>query len=179
MTEDQTYGIMAEFDDPEHFLAAIRRTRAAGYRKMDAYSPNPLDGLTEAMELPDSGVSLIVLIGGVSGAITGFFLQYYAAGIDYPINVAGRPLLSWVSFIPITFEMTVLVASLFALFFGIIAMNGLPCPYHPVFNVPEFASASRDRFFVCIEAKDPQFDPHDTRRFLQNLRPLGVYDVRD
>lgn len=179
MSEDRTYGIMAEFDDPEHFLAAVRRTRAAGYRNMDAYSPNPVDGLTEAMELRDSGVSVIVLIGGLSGAIAGFFLQYYAAGIDYPINVAGRPLLSWVSFIPITFEMTVLVAALFALFFGIIAMNGLPCPYHPVFNVPQFASASRDRFFVCIEATDPQFDPQDTRRFLQSLRPLGVYDVRD
>ena len=177
MTEQRTYGLMAEFDEPEHFLAAIRRTRAAGYRQMDAYSPNPIDGLSEAMELRDSRVSLIVLIGGVSGAITGFALQYYAAAIDYPINVAGRPLLSWVSFIPITFEMTVLFSALFALIFGIIALNGLPNPYHPVFNVPEFASATRDHFFICIESADPGFDPEHTRQFLENLEPLGVYDV--
>jgi hypothetical protein len=176
-TTTPIYGLMAEFDEPEEFLAAVRRTRAAGYRRMDAYSPNPVDGLSEAMECRDSSVSLSVLIGGISGAITGFVLQYYANGLDYPLNIGGRPLLSWVSFIPITFELAVLGASLFALIFGIMAANGLPHPYHPVFNVPEFARASRDRFFVCIEAADPHFDPEDTRRFLQNLQPLGVYDV--
>jgi len=171
--------MMAEFEEPGLFLAAVRRVRAAGYRHMDAYSPNPLDELTEAMELPDTNVPLIVLIGGLAGAIGGFFLQYYAAGLDYPINVGGRPLLSWVSFIPITFEMTVLGAALCSLLFGIIAGNGLPCPYHPVFNVPEFARASHDRYFVCIEARDPRFHPEETRRFLEELQPLGVYDVED
>ncbi len=173
------YGMMAEFDEPEDFLAAIRHTRTAGYRRMDAYSPNPVDGLTEAMGLKETPVSLIVLTGGIAGALTGFFLQYYAAALDYPINVGGRPLNSWVSFIPITFELMVLGAALFALLFGIVAINGLPCPYHPVFNVPEFARASRDRFFVCIEAADPRFDPEDTRRFLENLHPVGVYDVTE
>ncbi len=173
------YGIMAEFAEPERFLEAIRSTRAAGYRHMDAYSPNPLDGLTEAMELPGTRVPLVVLIGGLAGAIGGFFLQYWAAGIDYPINIGGRPLFSWVSFIPITFEMTVLGASLCALVYGIIGSNGLPCPYHPVFNVPEFARASRDRYFVCIETSDPRFDPEETRRFLEELKPVGVYDVAE
>jgi hypothetical protein len=169
--------MLAEFEEPQEFLEAVRRTRAAGYRRMDAYSPNPLDGLTEAMELPGTRVPLVVLVGGLTGAIGGFFLQYYAAGIDYPINVGGRPLLSWVSFIPITFELAVLGASLCALIYGIIGSNGLPLPYHPVFNVPEFARATRDRYFVCIESADPQFDPENTRRFLEDLQPLGVYDV--
>ena len=128
---------------------------------MDAYSPNPLEGLNEAMRLRKSRVSLIVLIGALTGAVTGFFLQYYAAALDFPINVGGRPLNSWVSFIPITFELTVLFACLSALFFGILGLNGLPRPYHPVFNVPQFGRASRDRFFVCIESKDPQFDAEE------------------
>jgi hypothetical protein len=173
------YGMMAEFEEPEEFLAAIRHTLRAGYQHMDAYSPNPVEGLTEAMELKETPVSLIVLIGGIAGALTGFFLQYWANAVDYPINIGGRPLNSWVSFIPITFELMVLGAALFAFIFGIIALNGLPHPYHPVFNVPEFARASRDRFFLCIEAGDPRFDPEDTRRFLENLRPVGVYDVLD
>jgi hypothetical protein len=168
---------MAEFDEPERFLGAIRRARAAGYRRMDAYSPNPIEGLSEAMELRDNSVPLVVLAGGLSGALFGFLFQYYANGLDYPINVGGRPLFSWVSFIPITFELAVLGASLCALLYGIIGSNGLPSPYHPVFNVPEFARASRDRFFLCIEACDPDFDGENTRRFLQDLGPLGVYDV--
>ncbi len=171
------YGVMAEFEEPEHFLEAVRRTRDAGYAQMDAYSPNPIEGLDEAMRLPRSPVSLIVLIGALTGAITGFFLQYYAAAIDFPINVGGRPLNSWVSFIPITFELTVLCACLSSLFFGVLALNGLPHPYHPVFNVPQFGRASRDRFFVCIESKDAQFDPDGTRQFLEELDPVGVYDV--
>ncbi len=173
------HGLMAEFTESREFLAAVRRARMEGYRRMDAYSPNPVEGLTEALDLPDSPVSPIVLIGGLAGAIGGFFLQYYAMGIDFPINVGGRPLLSWVSFIPITFECTVLVAGLFALFFGVMALNGLPCPYHPVFNVPEFARASRDRYFLCIEAVDPMFDLAGTREFLHALEPHGVYDVAE
>jgi hypothetical protein len=171
------YGLMAEFGEPERFLAAVRRVRAAGYQRMDAYAPNPLEGLNEAMRLPDSPVPRMVLIGAITGAIAGFFLQYYASAIDFPINVAGRPLNSWVSFIPITFELTVLCACLTAFLFGIIAVNGLPHPYHPAFNVPEFARASRDRFFVCIEAADPMFDSQQTRSFLEGLAPLEVYDV--
>lgn len=177
MSDAPLYGVMAEFDEPEHFLAAIRRTRAAGYEHMDAYSPNPLEGLDEAMQLSKSPVSRIVLIGALTGAFTGFFLQYYAAALDFPINVGGRPLNSWVSFIPITFELTVLFACLSALGFGVLGLNGLPQPYHPVFNVPQFGRASRDRFFVCIESKDAQFDAADAKRFLEGLDPLGVYDV--
>ena len=179
MPDTPFYGLMAEFDQPEPFLAAIRQTRAAGYVRMDAYSPNPLDGLSEAMGLRDTPVPLIVLTGGIFGAIAGYFIQYWANGLDYPLNVGGRPLNSWVSFIPITFETMVLCASLFALFFGVLAINGLPCPYHPVFNVPEFARATRDRYFLCVEAADPNFAPADTRRFLESLEPLEVYEVKD
>ncbi|HXN48306.1 MAG TPA: DUF3341 domain-containing protein [Bryobacteraceae bacterium] len=177
MSGPALYGVMAEFNEPEHFLEAIRRTRAAGYERMDAYSPNPIEGLDEAMRLSKSPVSLIVLIGALTGAVTGYFLQYYAAVLDFPINVGGRPLNSWVSFIPITFELTVLFACLSSLCFGILGLNGLPQPYHPVFNVPQFGRASRDRFFVCIESEDAQFDATDTRLFLEGLDPLGVYDV--
>ena len=173
------YGVMAEFDNPEEFLKAIRLTRAAGYTKMDAYSPNPLDGLSEAMELPDTPIPKIVLIGGVFGALLGFGLQYWASAIDYPINVGGRPLNSWPAFIPITFELAVLCGGLFSLFFGVLAANGLPCPYHPTFNVPAFARASRDRYFICLESGYPGFDPKEARRFLETLKPLEVYDVED
>ena len=179
MTDSPAHGLMAEFDEPERFLEAIRRTRSAGYRRMDAYSPNPIEGLSEAMQLPRSPVALIVLVSAISGAISGYLLQYYAAAVDFPINVGGRPLNSWVSFIPITFELTVLFACLSAVLFGIVALNGLPRPYHPVFNVPQFARASRDRFFVCIEAGDPLFDPAGTKRFLESLEPLGVYGVKE
>jgi hypothetical protein len=176
---DSSYGLMAEFDEPERFLEAVRRTRFAGYQHMDAYSPNPIEGLSEAMELPRSRVPLIVLVGALAGAITGYSLQYYAAAVDFPINVGGRPLNSWVSFIPITFELTVLFACLSAVIFGIVGLNGLPKPYHPVFNVPQFARATRDRFFVCIESRDPLFDREETRHFLEGLEPLGVYGVKE
>lgn len=179
MSEQGLHGVMAEFEDPERFLAAIRRARMAGYKRMDAYSPNPLEGLSEAMRFGNSRVPLLVLVGALTGAATGFGLQYYAAALDFPINVAGRPLNSWVSFIPITFELTVLFACLTAFFFGVMALNGLPRPYHPVFNVPQFGRASSDRYFVCIESKDPQFDAGNARRFLEGLGPLGVYDVEE
>jgi hypothetical protein len=178
MTETPAFGLMAEFGDPERFLEAVRRVRSEGYRRMDAYSPNPVEGLSEAMELPRSPVALIVLIAALCGAVTGYFLQYYAS-FNFPFNVGGRPLNSWVSFIPITFELTVLFACLAAIVVGIVMLNGLPHPYHPVFNVPQFARASRDRFFVCIEAHDPLYDPDGTRRFLESLEPLGVYGVKE
>jgi hypothetical protein len=179
MTDSPAYGLMAEFEEPERFLEAIRRARSAGYQRMDAYSPNPIEGLSEAMHLPRSPVALIVLVSAIAGATTGYSLQYYAAALDFPINVGGRPLNSWVSFIPITFELTVLFACLAAFTFGVVALNGLPRPYHPVFNVPQFGRATRDRFFVCIEARDPLFDPDETRRFLEGLQPLGVYGVKE
>jgi hypothetical protein len=173
------YGLMAEFNEPERFLEAVRATRAQGYRRMDAYSPDPLEGLSEAMGLSRTPVPLAVLVAGIVGACTGFFLQYYAAAISFPLNIGGRPLNSWVSFIPITFELAVLFAALTSLTFGVIALNGLPQPYHPVFNVPAFARNSRNTYFVCIETADPNFDAHATRSFLRSLGPVEVHDVED
>ncbi|HEX2229342.1 MAG TPA: DUF3341 domain-containing protein [Candidatus Binatia bacterium] len=170
------YGILAEFDNPEDLVSAARETRHAGYRKMDAYTPFPVEGLNEALELGRTWVPLLVLIGGILGAGLGYFLQYYISVIDYPLNIGGRPLHSWPAFIPVTFEMTVLVAGLFAVL-GMLALNGLPMPYHPIFNVPYFSLATHDRFFLCIEAADLKFDRAATRRFLEGLGPRRVSEV--
>ena len=170
------YGLMAEFDSPEALLAAARRAFAEGFRKMDAYSPFPVDGLAEALGFRRTLVPLVVLIGGILGCIGGFLLQYWVAVVDYPINVGGRPLNSWPSFIPVTFELTILIAALSA-FFAVLALNRLPMPYHPVFNVDRFELASRSRFFLCIEATDPKFHSEDTRRFLEVIGAQGVYEV--
>jgi hypothetical protein len=170
------YGLLAEFDSPEALVAAARRAREAGYRKMDAYTPFPVEELNDALELGRTGVPIIVLIGGLLGAVLGYALQYYISVIDYPINVGGRPLHSWPAFIPVTFETTVLVAGLFAVL-GMLALNGLPMPYHPIFNAPRFSLASHDRFFLCIEAADPKFDAHETRRFLDGLAPRALTEV--
>jgi hypothetical protein len=170
------YGLMAEFDNPSALVAAARQARAAGYRRMDAYTPFPVEGLAEALELGSTRVPLLVLIGGLLGAGLGYFMQYYLMAVDYPINIGGRPYHSWPAFIPVTFEMTVLVAGVFAVL-GMLALNGLPMPYHPVFNVPGFALASRDRFFLCIEAVDVKFDREGTRRFLESLAPRSVNEV--
>jgi hypothetical protein len=170
------YGLMAEFEDPTRLVAATRRTREAGYRKMDAYSPFPIEELSEALGEHHDRLPLLVLIGGIVGGSAGFLFQYWASAIDYPINVGGRPLLSWPSFIPVTFEMTILVAALVAVF-GMLGLNGLPMPYHPVFNVERFVNASRNRFFLCIESKDPLFDKEATAKFLQSLEPRGVFEV--
>jgi hypothetical protein len=169
----EIYGLMAEFDSPDALVAAVRQARQAGYRKMDAYTPFPVEELNDALELGRSRVPLIVLVGGILGAALGYFMQYYIAVVDYPVNIGGRPLHSWPAFIPVTFEMTVLVAGLFAVL-GMLALNGLPMPYHPVFNVPGFTLASQDRFFLCIEATDALFDGHETRRFMDHLAPRGV-----
>ncbi len=170
------YGLIAEFDNPEALVAAAHRAFAEGFRKMDAYSPFPVEGLAEALGFHRTRVPLIVLSGGILGCLGGFFLQYWLAVIDYPINVGGRPLNSWPSFIPVTFELTILIAALSA-FFGVLALNGLPMPYHPVFNVERFELASRNRFFLLIEAADPRFDSAGTRRFLENIGSHGVYEV--
>jgi hypothetical protein len=143
---------------------------------MDAYSPLPIEGLAEAIGIRRTRIPLIVLLGGLTGCVGGFFLQYWIAVLDYPINVGGRPLNSWPSFIPVTFELTILLAA-FSAVIGLFAVCRLPRPNHPVFNVPQFKMASQNRFFLCIESRDPRFDSERTRRFLASLRPQGVYDV--
>jgi hypothetical protein len=170
------YGLLAEFNDPNELVSAVRGARAAGYRRLDAYTPFPIEELSEALDMHHSRLSLIVLIGGIVGACAGLGLQYWTAAVDYPINVGGRPFFSLPSFIPITFECTVLFAALSAVL-GMLALNGLPMPYHPVFNVPRFALATRDRFFLCIEATDPQFERDATRRFLERFVPRSVSEV--
>jgi hypothetical protein len=170
------YGLMAEFDDPNALVAAAYRAHYEGYRRMDAYSPFPIEELHDALGGHHSRLPLIVLAGGTIGCIGGYLLQYWAASIAYPLNIAGKPMNSWPMFIPVTFECTILGAALAAVL-GMLALNGLPMPYHPVFNVPRFALASRNRFFLCIEAKDPQFDLEGTRGFLETLGPLEVSTV--
>jgi hypothetical protein len=170
------YGLMAEFDNPDSLVAAARRTRQDGYREFDAYTPFPIEELHEAIGADRTGVPLLVLIGGIVGGLTGYGLQYWVSVMDYPLNIGGRPFHSWPAFIPVTFELTVLFASLTAVF-GMLALNRLPKPYHPVFNAPRFALATRDRFFLCIEAADPKFETAATRRFLESLGPREVTDV--
>ena len=170
------YGVMAEFDNPTALVNAARAAREKGYRKLDAYSPFPIEELSEALHLHHNKLPLIVLIGGLLGGLGGYLLQYYVTVIDYPINVAGRPLHSWPAYIVITFEMTILIASISAVL-GLLALCGLPMPYHPTFNVPRFAQASRNRFFLCIEATDPMFDHAQTCEFLETLEPREVSEV--
>ena len=170
------YGLVAEFAHEDELLAAARRTRDEGFRAIDAYTPFPIEELHHAIGFHHTRLPYVVLTGGALGALTGFFLQLYAAAVDYPQNVGGRPLNSWPAFIPITFELTILGASLFAVF-GLLALNGLPTPYHPLFNVPRFELASRERFFLCIKSKDPKFDRRGTREFLETLSPHGISEV--
>ena len=170
------YGLMAEFREPEALVAATERAHQAGYRQMDGYTPFPVEGLGEALGRHGTAMPLIVLIGGIVGGLSGYFMQWYADVIDYRLNVGGRPFHSWPSFIPITFELTILGASLFALV-GLFALNRLPQPYHPVFNAPGFHRASQDRFFLCIETADPAFDLNRTRQFLERLRPEKIVEV--
>lgn len=172
------HGLMAEFDTPTAVVEASRRAYREGYREINAYSPFPIEELADAVGFHKTRLPVIVFIGGLLGGLTGFGMQYWMEAIDYPINVGGRPPLSWPSFIPITFELTVLFAAFSALI-GMLALNGLPRPYHPVFNAPRFALASRDRFFLVIESADPKYDYEKTRQFLEGLNPQEVVDVED
>jgi hypothetical protein len=172
------HGLLAEFDSPDTLVAAGRRAVQEGYRELDAYTPFPIEALHEALGFHRTRVPLIVLIGGIVGAVAGYGLQYWAATIAYPLNVGGRPYHSWPAFVPVTFETTVLFAALAAVL-GMLALNRLPQPYHPVFNAPRFALASRDRFFLAIEARDPKFDLVATRRFLESFNPREVTEVEE
>lgn len=177
LTEKQAiYGLMAEFDDPEQLLKAVKRTRAEGYRRIEAYTPFPIEGLVDALGKRDDRVPWIVFFSGLAGACAGYGLQYYISAVDYPLNVGGRPFHSWPAFIPVTFELMVLLAA-FGAVLGMLILNGLPRPYHPVFNAPRFELVNQDRFFLCIERRDPKFDPERTKQFLQSLDPKTVTEV--
>ncbi|OLC96548.1 MAG: hypothetical protein AUH86_09460 [Acidobacteria bacterium 13_1_40CM_4_58_4] len=170
------YGMMAEFDSASDLVAAARRTRDEGYHKIDAYSPFPVEGLAEEIGFRKNSVPLVVLIGGLLGCMSGYGLQYWISAVSYPINVGGRPYNSWPAFIVVTFEMTILFAGLAAVL-GMLALNGLPMPYHPVFNVPRFAFATRDRFFLIIFSSDAKYDAGATRAFLETLGPRSISEV--
>ena len=171
------YGVMAEFETPAALVDAAKKTYAAGYRKLDTFSPYPVEEAWEAIGHHDKRMSLIVLAGGLTGLASGIGLQEWVHQIAYPINIAGKPLNSWPQFVPVCFEMTILFAALFAVI-GMIALNGLPMPYHPVFNVQRFQEhASRDRFFLLVEAVDPKFDKQQTMDFLKGLNAAGVSEV--
>ena len=174
--DSRLYGLIAEFQTSEALLKAARLAYAAGYREMDAYSPFPVDGLADAIGARSPWISYIILAGGILGGFAAYFMQWYYSVVTYPINVGGKPYHSWPSFIPVTFELTILGAAI-AGFLGTLILNGFPEPYHPVFNLPEFARASQDRFFLAIEARDPKFDVEKTREFLQNLQVVKVAEV--
>jgi len=178
MKSSVIYGLMAEFEDPTSLVTATERAHHEGYRHMDAYSPYPIEELHDALGARHTKLPLIVLIGGLVGCVGGYALQYWSSVIAYPLNIGGKPLHSWPAFIPVTFECTILAAALSCVL-GMLALNGLPMPYHPVFNLARFALASRNRFFLCIEAKDPKFDLEATRRFLESLEPREVSTVAD
>ena len=172
------YGLMAEFEEHQHVLAAAKRAYAEGYRNMDAYSPFPVEGLAEALGHETTAVPLLTLLGGAAGCLGAYFMEWYALAKLYPLNVGGRPLNSWPNFIPVVFELTVLIASLSA-FIAVLALNRLPQPHHPVFNVAQFSRASIDRFFLCIEVTDPKFDYVRTRGFLDSLGSVAVSEVEE
>ena len=170
------YGLLAEFDTPTDLVNATKAAYSAGYRKMEAYSPFPIEGLAEEIGFHRDEVPLVVLIGGIVGGLTGYLMQYWMSAVDYPLNIGGKPYHSWPSFIVITFETTILFAGISAVF-GMLALNGLPMPYHPVFNVPRFALASKDRFFLIVFSSDPKYDAAATRGFLEALQPRSISEV--
>ena len=172
------YGLLAEFDTPTELVAAAEKVRDAGYKKTDAFSPFPLHEIDEALGIKRSILPFLVLGGGIVGLLTGLGLQYFVHVVDYPIIVGGRPFFSLPAFIPASYELTILLAA-FAAVFGMIALNGLPQPYHPVFNVPRFALATREKFFLLIERKDQKFDYEQTKSFMESLNPQEVFDVNE
>ncbi|HEY2828960.1 MAG TPA: DUF3341 domain-containing protein [Thermoanaerobaculia bacterium] len=171
-----TYGIMAEFNDPQALLDAANATREAGYKDIDAYSPFPIHGLSDAIGFGHTKLSGLVLVMGILGGCGGFFMCWYANVMSYPVNIGGKPLSPWPAWIPITFECTILLAA-FGAVFGMLALNGLPMPYHPVFNVKRFENASRDRFFLVIQSRDPKFEADSVYQFMDTLKPREVVDV--
>lgn len=171
-----TYGIMAEFNDPQSLLDAANAAREAGYKELDAYSPFPIHGLSDAIGFAHTKLSAVILAMGIIGGISGFFMCWYANVITYPLNIGGKPYNSWPAWIPITFECTILFAA-FGAVLGMLALNGLPMPYHPVFNVKRFENASRDRFFLVIQSRDPKFDTDSVYKFMDTLKPREVVDV--
>ncbi|HKS74277.1 MAG TPA: DUF3341 domain-containing protein [Terriglobales bacterium] len=176
MKRTPIYGLMAEFDSAQSLVDAAHKTHAAGYQKVDAYSPFPIEGLAEAIGFTKNRVPLVVLIGGLIGGLSGYLMQYWISAVSYPINIGGKPYHSWPAFIVVTFEMTILFGGLSAVF-GMLALNGLPMPYHPVFNVPRFAFATKDRFFLIIFSSDPNYDPTRTRAFLEGLGSRFISEV--
>jgi hypothetical protein len=175
MSKPPIYGLLAEFHSPHEVVEAARKARDAGYRKVDGYSPYPIEELSEALEFR-SPLPKLVLTGGIAGLLAGFGLEYWASVIEYPMNIGGRPFFSWPAFLIPAYETTILFAAGTAVL-GMLALNGLPEPYHPVFNVPGFALATRDKFFLCIEASDPKFDREGTKRFMQSLGASVVSEV--
>jgi hypothetical protein len=169
-------GLLAEFETADAVLAAARGLHAEGYRRMDAYTPFPVEGLADALGFHRNRLPAVVLAGGLLGGAGGYLLQAYAAVLDYPLNVGGRPLHSWPAFIPITFELTILCAALAAVL-GMLGLNGLPMPYHPVFAVERFEHASRDRFFLLVESRDPLFEAARTMKALERLGAVGAHEV--
>lgn len=172
----ELHGLLAEFTSQRDVLAAAQRARAEGYGCMDAYTPFPVESLAEVIGCRPTAIPLIVLIGGAVGALGGYFMEWYAMAVDYPINIGGRPFNSWPAYIPITFELLVLCAAISAVI-GMLALNRLPRLHHPVFSAPGFERASTDRFFLCIEAQDPKFDVSGTRRFLERFHPVSLMEV--
>ena len=171
-----TYGLLAEFDSPAQLVAAAKRTHEAGYRRIDTFSPYPIEEAWEAIGHHDKRLSKIVLGGGIVGLLSGIGLQEWVHQVAYPINIAGKPLNSWPQFVPVTFELTILFAALSAVL-GMIILNGLPQPYHPVFNVARFEHASRDKFFLLVESTDPKFDRATTLDFLKTLNASEINEV--
>jgi len=174
--EDRLFGVLGEFSSADDLLRAARRAYQAGYRRMDAYTPFPVDGLAEAIGMRHTRLPLLVLAGGLAGVVVGYGLQHFANAVDYPLNVGGRPLASWPAFVPVTFEVAILFAGLTAVL-GMLALNGLPLPHHPLFSVERFGNASRDRFFLCIEAADPEFDVGEIIKLLQAVGAEAVEEV--
>ena len=177
-TKSLLYGFLAEFADPETLKECIRRARREGFKCIDAYTPFPVEGVSEELGIHHSAVPGIVLVGGLIGGLSGAFMQWYSSVFDYPLNIGGRPFNSWPSFVVITFELTILFAGLFGAL-GMLAFNDLPKPHHALFNEPSFDRVTQDRFFFCIEATDPKFDTDATWQFLESLKPEGLYAVQD